>query len=126
MPTVGVNDGASLAGNESADASCTRSSDAPRRAFEYVGEPPARSGEIALAGQRPPDEASAEAGEKRAGDAAAPQPFDGQRAAADADEPSRHREFARAVPAPAIPDAGAVGAMGREVEVLRRSCRCFD
>ena len=87
--------------------------------FEYVGKPPARSGQIALAGQRPPDEAPAEPREKRAGDAAAPQAFDGERAAADTNEPSCHREFTRAVPPPPIPDAGAGGAMGSKVEVLR-------
>ena len=45
-------------------------------------------------------------------------PSSGERAAADANQPSRHREFARAIPAAAIPDAGAGGAMGREVEFL--------
>src|SRR5262249_48182191 len=49
VPTVGVNDGASLAGNESADASCTRSArrpparastaPSPRRALERSPSP---------------------------------------------------------------------------------------
>ena len=39
--------------------------------------------------------------------------------AADANEPSRHREFTRAIPAAAIPDAGAGSAMSCEIEFLR-------
>jgi hypothetical protein len=40
--------------------------------FQYVVKPSARGGEIALAGQRPPDKASAESGEKRATETAPP------------------------------------------------------
>ena len=65
-------------------------------------EPAARLREIAFAGQRPPREAAAEAGEQRAGDRALTKPLQRQRAAADADQPARHRQlFARAVP-PAV------------------------
>jgi hypothetical protein len=40
--------------------------------FQYVVKPAARGGKIALASQRPPDEAAAEAGEKRATETAPP------------------------------------------------------
>jgi hypothetical protein len=40
--------------------------------FQYVVKPPARSGEIALASQRPPDKAPAKSGEKRATETAPP------------------------------------------------------
>ena len=79
---------------------------APRRALQRVRKPPTGRGQIALAGQRPPDERAAKAREKRSGDAAPAQSFDSESAAADADEPSRHREFVRAVPPAPIPDAG--------------------
>ena len=84
VPTVGVHDGASLAGNESADASCTGSSVLPAGARRRRVEPPARVGEIAFAGQRPPGEAAAEAGEQR--------PY---RAAAGLGRPARRRRRRR-------------------------------
>jgi hypothetical protein len=91
----------------------------PRRVLEDVGKPPARNGQVALAGQRPPDETPAKSREKRTGDAATSQAFDRERTPADTHEPSRHREFARAIPPAPIPDTGPLGAMSHKVEFLR-------
>src|SRR5439155_22829845 len=88
---------------------------APAGALDDLPEPPARFGEIAFAGERPPGEAAADAGEQRSGHRPLAQALECQRTAADADQPSRHRKlFARAVPPPAAPDADRC-AVAREV-----------
>jgi hypothetical protein len=75
-------------------------------AFHQPPDPPARLGQIAFARQRPPREPGAETGKHRPRDRALSQPLNSQCAAADADEPSRHREaFASPVPPATFPHA---------------------
>ena len=106
VPTVGVHDGGSLAGNESADASWTRSSGATD-AFQRCSSNHRRA-----VGQSPsPVSAHQASVPPRPASSAAvsplPRALDRERAAADAEQPAGHgQSFARAVPAATVPDAG--------------------
>ena len=107
VPTVGVQDGASLAGNDSADSSCTRSSDVkPTRSSALRrtsgGHPRDRLRRSApTTPGSPPTPASS-----HPANGSLTKALHGERAAADAHEPARESELlARAIPPAALPDA---------------------
>ena len=100
-----------------------------RREPDRRGSPPARSASCANQRRasdrspspvkRPPGEAAADAGEQAADEPIRRNALNGECGAADAEQPARRREpFARAVPAPAIPDA-AGGTMGGEIQFVQ-------